>query len=355
MTEINQEQRRRIHLLFPLVLITTGIVLLWRTVGGHQTDVWSVVLRLWPLLMVYVGIEGFLAQKGAGINTFWVTFGLASLLSNFGRISWSTWEILLSLWPVIIVALGIDLVLGRQSWWSRLAASVLILMVMGGIILFFDMDSADKSSDWTNVEQLRKSATEGNIILEPAVGFLKVFAQGNRDMLAEGRLRLWKGEKYFTDYIVNNGVGTYKLQSSGLVFIYEPGTSNRGGWEVGVSSRMPISLTANQAIGEISMDLTELEVKKIDANLVLGRTLLILPGGTGYNGRLSVTIGEIIIDIPEGAAIRIKGEPTIGSVSVPESFGRQDSFYTSPDYDTDQPHILLEVSLVIGQLVIRQR
>ena len=46
-----------------------------------------------------------------------IGLGVVFLLNNLGILDWSIWEILLRLWPVLLVAAGLDLILGcpRQA------------------------------------------------------------------------------------------------------------------------------------------------------------------------------------------------------------------------------------------------
>ena len=46
-----------------------------------------------------------------------ILIGLGSvfLLINLGVLSWSVWTVIFRLWPVLLVAAGLDLLLGRRS------------------------------------------------------------------------------------------------------------------------------------------------------------------------------------------------------------------------------------------------
>lgn len=355
MDEYERKPRHRISLFFPLLLITAGIVLLWQNLSGQEFSGWGTILRLWPLVLIFGGIDGLVQRQGAGVNVFWVTFGLALLLSNFNRISWTTWEILLSLWPVFLVALGIDLVIGRRSIWHRMAAGFIVLLIMGGIVVYFDSGPRLLVGDSTKVEQKRLGATQGVVALEPVVGYLKVYAQGSQELLVEGSLQLWEGEKTERNYEVTDGTGTFTLKSSGIIFLYEPGTGNRANWEVGISSRIPISILVNQAVGNISLNLAEIKMEELNSSLALGRTSVILPSGISFTGNIEQAMGEIIIEVPAGTSLVVVGQPAIGSVSVPPGYEHQENRYTSPAYTDGKDSIELNISLAIGQATIRER
>jgi len=347
--------RRRISLFFPLLLITIGVVFLWQNLGGQKTGAWETLIKLWPLLLIYGGLEGIAFSQGTAVSTFWVTIGLALLLSNLGRITWSPWEIILSLWPVILVAFGVDMVFGKQTIWNRLLAGLIILAVVGGIVFFFDLGSAGQTALPEMIDQVYEDASRATIELEPTVGFLKVYAQGSPEVLVEGKVSLWQGEKLHQEYKVEDEVGRLTLDSSGILFLYEPGVANRASWDIGISSRIPVELRVNQAVGEMSLDLSELQLEGLDFNLAVGSTKVTLPRVGDFEGEISQAIGEFTIYVPEGVALRIDGRPAIGSLVVPEDFLQEGSIYTTPAFDESEPYIDLKIGLAVGQIVVRER
>ncbi len=355
MDQNQNKPRHRVGLFFPLLLITVGLVLLIQNLSGQELAGWGTILRLWPLVLIFGGIDGLIQLQGAGTNIFWITFGLALLLSNFNRISWTTWEILLSLWPVFLVALGIDLVIGRRTIWHRVAAGFIVLLIMGGVVVYFDTGPSLVASQSIKVEQNRLEATQGVVDLEPVVSYLKVYAQGSQELLVDGSLQLWEGEKTERNYEVKDNTGTFSLKSSGFIFIYEPGTGNRANWEVGVSSRIPISIQVDQAVGNIVLDLTELDMERLDSNLALGKTSVILPSGVSFEGTIGQAMGEIVIEVPAGTPLEVIGQPAIGNVSFPPNYVRIGNRFTSPAFSGSEYKVELAINLAIGQVIIRER
>jgi hypothetical protein len=47
-----------------------------------------------------------------------IGLGVVFLLNNLGVLAWSVWEVILRLWPILLVAAGLDLLLGRRSIWG---------------------------------------------------------------------------------------------------------------------------------------------------------------------------------------------------------------------------------------------
>jgi len=43
-----------------------------------------------------------------------IGLGIVFLLNNLGLLSWSVWEVILRLWPILLIAIGLDILLGRR-------------------------------------------------------------------------------------------------------------------------------------------------------------------------------------------------------------------------------------------------
>lgn len=123
--------RRHPHGLgFGIVLVVLGVALLAaQFIPGVS---WG---ELWPLIIVALGVgqmvtPGWGDERGVmrvfdGFGT--VLIGLVFLGNTLGYIEWSVWFVLLTLWPVLLIALGISIIgkgIGQQ--WLRAVAPVVI-------------------------------------------------------------------------------------------------------------------------------------------------------------------------------------------------------------------------------------
>jgi len=64
-----------------------------------------------------------------------VGLGAILLLENMGLLSGNLWTVLLRMWPLILIAIGIDLLIGRRSTWGALLSLILIVaLFVGGFL-----------------------------------------------------------------------------------------------------------------------------------------------------------------------------------------------------------------------------
>lgn len=54
-----------------------------------------------------------------------------------GLLSWSVWEVILRLWPILLIAIGLDILLGRRwAWGSWLVAAIVLGLLLIAVGLF---------------------------------------------------------------------------------------------------------------------------------------------------------------------------------------------------------------------------
>ena len=105
--------RERIaSLIGPFILIAIGLILLLYNLNIITIDLWSLFWGLWPLLIIAAALAMLLV--GGSVFFPLTLIGLSSgfLLSNLGIVDWNMWQILGQWWPLLIVAIGLDVILG---------------------------------------------------------------------------------------------------------------------------------------------------------------------------------------------------------------------------------------------------
>ncbi|MEJ2738024.1 MAG: DUF5668 domain-containing protein, partial [Anaerolineae bacterium] len=60
--------------------------------------------------------------------------GILLLLNIMGILEWSVWWNLLRFWPILLIAAGLDLLIGRRSVLGALIATVLVLALLAGAL-----------------------------------------------------------------------------------------------------------------------------------------------------------------------------------------------------------------------------
>jgi hypothetical protein len=284
-----------------------------------------------------------------------IGLGIVFLLNNLGVLGWSIWETLLRLWPVLLVAAGLDLILGRRSIWGSLLALVLTFAVIAGALWLSGAGVGSAQAPRSQeIAQPLGEVDQAELTIDPGVGRLYVEAASDSPNLVEGTVGLVRREELAQESTVQGQRARFTLRTERASFgPFTAGWVGQRLWDLQLSPRVPLRLKANLGLGEMELDLSELTLEDVDAELGLGQTVVTLPAEGRFEARIEGAIGQTVVVIPEGLAARVRLDTGITARQLPDDYRCADDICTSPHYDTADDRVDLEVSQAIGNLVIR--
>lgn len=287
--------------------------------------------------------------------TLLIGAGVLLLLNTTGLVAWDLWMVLWRLWPVILIAVGLEILVGRRSLAGSalVAAAMLVVMIGGAWALASGMTPATQES----IAQPRNGVTRADVTISPAAANLLIAAGSDSTMLVTGTIDRARGERLSQDYQGNGGVGTYTLKTDearGMPF----GVSSRGtndlSWDLQLARDIPLALTINSGVGKATIDLTGLQLTALDVNTGVGQTIVTLPAQGRFSAKVDAGVGEAIVRVPAGMAVRVKISAGLGNTDVPSSYTRQGDWYVSPGYDGATNRIDLDISGGIGRVAVEE-
>ncbi len=283
----NVKRKRRFGLFFPLLLIAIGVIFLLYNMGVISGDAWSVVWQFWPILLIVIGLDNIFKREGLVGATFMIGIGVIFLLANLGYLNVSVWQMIFTLWPILLIAIGFDILIGRRSIWASLIGMVLILVILVVSLQLFGV-TADQGTAVAGEEisQSLNGATKANVMIEPGAGELQVGSQSQKDILINGAVPAESDNSIKSSYTVNNGTGDYRLSSAeGTVFL--PSTNrDKWLWNLDLTDHVPLNLVLNLGAGNLDADLSDLDLDSLDVNMGVGNCTVELPqrGQPGWSG-----------------------------------------------------------------------
>ncbi len=345
---------RRRGIFLPLLMIVIGVILLLNTLGSLPGNPWSLLLRLWPLLLIAGGLDGLLRGHGPIGEILWCGLGVLFLLSNLGYLPFSVLELIWRLWPVMLVGWGVQLIIGHRSlatYWISFAVG---LVLMAGVVFLAYQPSLLPVN--VHTEQISEDAgnlREATIEINTAVGKQIVDGTAAPGKLVEGQFGLINGESYHRNFSGEGGVGYYKLETTGMPGVIMFGNSKETiGLELKLNPTLPLSLAFNLAAGDQKLDFSRLKIKDLNVNLAVGSMVISLPEDGNFSGELHDALGDVTIIAPQNAYVRINAHTAIGNVTAPEDYQRNGDMLTSGAMGTANRIINLKVDVAVGTITI---
>jgi hypothetical protein len=286
-----------------------------------------------------------------------IALGVAFLLTNLGIVSFNWWAVL-RYWPVFLILIGLDLLLGRTALGSILVALVGLLM-LGGVLFLASSDTAtgpriihlgDNAISREIVEPLGGADRLQNVEFNLGAGSTNIYTLSDSANVVEGT--------YQTDHDISLNV-EYDAEAGSLVISQEEpsgfvGTDYIGELDLGLTSAVAIdNLDFNFGAGDFTLDLSELDVNSISISGGVGSIDVILPAAGDYSVDVSTGIGEVVLTVPDGVEAQISPDTAITSVDVANRFEKRGEIYQSSGYEGASNRATVHVSAAIGSVRIK--
>jgi hypothetical protein len=350
-----KKPRYRGSLFFPMILIVIGIVLLLNNLGKLSESTWDTFLLCWPFIFIVIGLDGLLHRDGAAVPTFFIGLGVLLLLCNFDQITWSPWEVVLVIWPVFLVAIGLDILFGRRSFWLGLLAGLLVISLFIGILRYFDSDMGRGELAVDTIEQTMSGANQAEILIAPVVSNLSLADLEDSNNLIEGEIRHLQGEKIQQTYQVQNEQGVFTLESSGGTIFFPTIPGSDPSWNLDLTNKIPLELMVKLVIGKSTIDAQNLRLSGLSTSVVIGETSVYLPEEGVLTAKIEGVIGNMTIYVPDSMEVRINTDVGLLNIQLPENFISRENYYYSPGYAGAENRVDLDVSQVLGKVEIVEK
>jgi hypothetical protein len=348
-------------LFFPILLISLGIIFLLRNTGALPGDAWDLILRLWPLILIAMGLDNILTRQGVAAPTIFIAIGVVILLDNLNIVQWNVWQVILSLWPVLIIAIGLDLLVARRSIWGAVAALILLAIILGGALWFMALGSpAGTAAESEQVVQALSGAERAVVQVDPAVAALKIGAmqnETNSDILVQGDVQMSNIGAFQQEYNLVGSTAYLNLRREGDTSFSFSLSGSDWVWDLAFNPQIPLDLSVNMGAGSVDLDLSGLQVTDVNVQMGVGRTEVVLPDQDGpLNVNIQGAVGEMIVYVPSHYDVRLAANTGLAAISVPDGYIQDGDVYT---YDAtgagSADRLELNVDQAIGRISIRTR
>lgn len=278
--------------------------------------------------------------------TILIGAGAILLLNTTGLVDWDIWAVMWRLWPVILIAVGLDILIGRRSVAaSALVAATMLVVMIGGA---WALASGMTPEATETIAQPRNGISRADVTISPAAADLRIAAGSDGGMLVTGTVDRARGQRLVQDYQGSGGVGSYTLKTD------EASGNGDLNWDLQLARDLPISLYVKSGVGRATIDLTGMQLTGLDVDTGAGQTIVTLPTQGRFSANIDAGIGEVIVRVPVGMAVRVHISTGLGNAHVPSGYIQQGDWYVSPNYDTATDRIELDISGGIGRIAVEE-
>jgi len=353
-----------------LILIVLGLLLLAdRFVPG--VSFWA----LWPLIIVALGIRQMFTQGDEprwtayrvfeGLST--VVIGVLLLGNTTGVLPWSVWWDLLTLWPVLLVVIGINLIgkaLGQT--WLRIVSqmiSIAVLVYVGALAYGTGGGMRPWALSWGDTqsyeyEERLGNTDEASFTLNAGSGQIDISGGASGLISAQGDTP-FGDPRFDVDRSGSSADVQLTLGEGSHVFI--PGTAGTLA-DVRLSDDVVWDIRLETGASQLDADLSDVKVESLDVQTGVTDAVITLGEPTeGDSVPVDVQAGvsSVTIRVPEGVAARVTAASGLTSVSFGDGIERVSGGepfgggeYETVSYSADEPAWEIRVQSGVGSVRI---
>lgn len=349
-----QDSKRPHSIFWPLLLIAAGVFLLFNALGFIPGDFWGVFARLWPLLFIAGGLDSLYRRENYVGPILFIGVGAVILLSNLGYLAPASWTVFLRLWPVLLIAFGLDILIGHRTLWSAVIGVFMGLVLVGAVLWYtFTLPEIRAGVRSETIAQQLTGANRAEVNLNQIFGEMVVRSGAQTGRLVDGEVQLGRNQTFFQDYEVINGRGIFTLDGAAadtFVPFLNPATSLV--WHLNLTGAIPLHLTTDLVMGSQNIDVSGLDLESYESNVVFGQNTLTLSDDTRFEGRVSAVFGEVIVYVPRDVPLRMQLDTAFTATSFPAGFTRQEDVVYNQAAGMAGDAIELEVNVPFGSVRI---
>ncbi len=255
-------------------------------------------------------------------SLFWPTVligvGVTALLGNLGVLSRENFVVLLRLWPLLLVLIGLDVMFGRRApalgALIGIAAIVLLVFLMlVGPSLGWDQ-GAETKTDFFSAPIGEASAARMELDLSSGPTQINALSDSGNlieaDLTYIGRIEFdVQGEREKTVRLAQ--------YDSGEWFFFDWFGDDEQRWDIGLSPTVPLELQVDVGSGSATLNLGALQLRRLDIDGGSGTVEGELPGAEEqYQVQLDGSSGNMTLRLPKGSDVDMEIGMSSGIVKI---------------------------------------
>lgn len=302
-------------------------------------------------------------QSGFGFAGVLILLGVFGLLWNFNVLPDGFWGEFWTLWPLLLVAVGVNLVLSRQRAWLGSVAALAV--VTGSLTAAWVLAVANPASpvglkiNNESISVQSDGAESARLNLTVAAGELALTGGAPAGLLLSGGSQASVAE--VTDQRVSvrtsDGRRTVDVRlNTEWNFDFPPrrSRSSAGRWILRHAEGIPTDIRVETGASDLDLDLRELNVQSLTVDGGAADIDVVLPANAGRTtAEFNIGAADLDITVPAGVAARIEFDGGISSLNIDESrFPKQGDRYVSPDFESAANRVTIKIEAGVSDITI---
>lgn len=288
------------------------------------------------------------------IGVILIFCGLVYLGVNLGIFDWSLWQHMWRLWPLLLVALGLSLLVRKRI--SRLLVFFFFLVVaIAGLWFLWTQSEFQRLGSYDTQDvaiDLEQNADLAKLDINLPSATVRLSGPADTSNLLTGRVETRAFEHTVTSERDGNTQKVLISQTGGDL----PFVGTQGLVDLQLSARVPFEISARTGKIDATLDFSSLHVRR----------LLVESGASSINvlfsniaaraeAEINVGASSVTLSAPEGVGVRIAFSSGISSTSLSGLEKIDEYTYASKDFEQSEKQIMIHIQSGVSSIVFNYR
>jgi hypothetical protein len=286
-------------------------------------------------------------SKNIGAGVILILLGIFWMLENLGFITWSLWDGINDLWPLIFVIVGVNLIFKKNAF-LPMATWILFFLILIGYGFFQSQRVGQLAPILGGNVQIVNETNANRGVLDLDFGAGNVFTGNTKEFLVDANVP--------NGYIQNkvsrhDGGKTVEVQFKEKSHRFVNLRKNMD-YHFQLSEDMVWDIDIDMGAADGTLDFSQLNVNDVDVDGGAMDLELVFGNKSEHtNVKIDAGASDIDITIPETVGVKVKFEGAFKDSNLKElGWNYQQGYYQSPNYDDTQRKIDIDMDMGAGSL-----
>jgi hypothetical protein len=245
--------------------------------------------------------------------------GAILLMRNLEIIPAFSWSVLLRLWPLLLIVLGLDILFGRRIPWLGGVIGLLAVGVVVAVLYYGPVFGFDTTAEPLVTETFTTPLADTQFVeyyVEGSDEPISVSVLGNQTELFHAAVTHTGTMRYDVTGSTDKKIVLSKISSPDSWLNWDLSFEKRK-WDIGFSAQVPADVLFDGGSGAVTMDLEGLQLNSFNATFGSGASTIVLPASSdGYKASFETGSGAMSLTLPEATDLELSLDSGSGAVNV---------------------------------------
>ena len=339
---------------YGVVFLAIGALGLLKLFGILPRVLADLLVSLWPLALVYIGVNALLQGRGMIWSAVCGLVGMWLILINFGFLPTDSIAATARFWPFVLALVGAELFLSASFGLRKvIGLGIFVLIAIAGVWVLTKFPELPLTSS-AQVLLPSNGAGKGGISYQAPISSVDLILNPDPQALFHAELTGNPSPQLNTEHAVTDGNSSARIKLRGIDWLYAFYKPSAPKLKGDLPGNLALALEVRTTTGNQTLDLHNIDIETLTLASGAGKTVVYLDSADGFTGTINNFIGGIELHIPASVHVKLTVNAPVINPEIPAGYRFENGAIYSPEATDENAVVQLTLSQPFGAIKIIQ-